>query len=207
MNTLHNIIFDLGGVIFNLRHANTIEAFSRLSGLDQSQLVTRFSQSPLFDRYEMGGVSSQEFRDGIRSLLEINCSDREIDEAWNAMLLGIPEERVDLLKTLRTQKPIFLLSNTNEIHRTAIEGIFANSYGQEFENLSALFEQAYFSYLMSDRKPNPSIFQRIIDEQNLDPSRTLFIDDTADYIEGAKKTGLQTIHLTHGLTIHDLDLV
>ena len=206
MNSIDSIIFDLGGVIFNLCHANTIEAFSCLCELDSSQLMGKFFQSSLFDEYEMGRISSSEFRDGIRSLLNVNCSDQEIDDAWNAMLLGIPQERVELLKTLRTQKPIFLLSNTNEIHRIQIESVFAQNYGQEFENLSALFEQAYFSYLMSDRKPNPSIFQRIIDEHNLDPSRTLFIDDTADYIEGAKITGLQTIHLSNGLTIHDLDL-
>ncbi|MEW6492038.1 MAG: HAD family phosphatase [Cyanobacteriota bacterium] len=207
MNSIDSIIFDLGGVIFNLCHANTIEAFSKLSELDSSQLIGKFFQSSLFDEYEMGRISSSEFRDGIRSLLNVNCSDQEIDDAWNAMLLGIPKERVELLKNLRTQKPIFLLSNTNEIHGIQIESIFAKSYGQEFENLSALFKQAYFSYLMSDRKPNPSIFQRIIDEHNLNPSRTLFIDDTADYIEGAKTTGLQTIHVSNGLTIHDLELV
>lgn len=59
----------------------------------------------------------------------------------------------------------------------------------------------------SDRKPNPSIFQQVIDEQNLDPSRTLFIDDIAEYIEGAKTIGLQTIHLTNGQTIQELKLV
>lgn len=207
MNSIDSIIFDLGGVIFNLCHANTIEAFSNLCELDSNQLISKFFQSSLFDEYEMGRISSSEFREGIRSLLNVNCSDQEIDDAWNAMLLGIPKERVELLKTLRDQKPIFLLSNTNEIHRIQIESIFAQNYGQEFENLSALFEQAYFSYLMSDRKPNPSIFQRIIDEHNLDPSRTLFIDDTADYIEGAKTTGLQTIHLNNNLTIHDLELI
>lgn len=207
MSTIDSIIFDLGGVILNLRYANTIEAFSKLCEIDCNQLLLRYSKSSLFDDYEMGRISSEEFREGIRSLLKINCSDREIDEAWNAMLLDIPQERVELLKLLRTQKPIFLLSNTNEIHRDTIEFSFAESYGQEFENLSAMFEQAYFSYLMRDRKPNPSIFQQIIDEHNLDPSRTLFIDDTAAYIEGAKVVGLQTIHLTNGLTIQDLALI
>ncbi len=207
MNTIDSIIFDLGGVILNLRHANTIEAFSSLCGVDSCQVAVQYSQSSLFDDYEMGRISSAEFRDGIRTLLDVNCSDREIDDAWNAMLIDIPKERVELLKTLKTQKQIFLLSNTNEIHRTRIESIFAKSYGREFENLSALFDQAYFSYLMSERKPNPSIFQRVIDEHNLDPSRTLFIDDTAQYIEGAKTTGLQTIHLTNAQTIQDLELV
>jgi putative hydrolase of the HAD superfamily len=89
MNTIDSIIFDLGGVILNLRHVNTIEAFSRLCSLDSSQLVAQYSQSSLFDDYEMGRISSQEFRGGIQSLLDVNCSEREIDDAWNAMLLGM----------------------------------------------------------------------------------------------------------------------
>lgn len=207
MNTIDSIIFDLGGVILNLRQTNTIEAFSRVSGINYSQLYALYCQGSLIDDYEMGLLSSQEFRDGIRGLLKVNCSDREIDDAWNAMLLDIPKERVEILKALKAQKRTFLLSNTNEIHRATIERIFIESYGHEFEGLSALFEKAYFSYLMGDRKPNVSIFQRIIDEQNLSPSRTLFIDDNAEYIEGAKTVGLQTIHLSNGLTILDLGLV
>ncbi len=89
MNTIDSIIFDLGGVILNLRLVNTIEAFSRLCSLDSSQLAAQYSQSSLFDDYEMGRISSQEFRGGIQSLLDVNCSEREIDDAWNAMLLGM----------------------------------------------------------------------------------------------------------------------
>lgn len=207
MNTIDSIIFDLGGVILNLRQANTIEAFSRLSSLDFNHIFALYCQDSLVDNYEMGQLSSEKFRDGIRELLQINCSDREIDDAWNAMLLDIPKERVETLKVLKAQKRTFLLSNTNEIHRLRFESIFQESYGQEFESLSALFEKTYFSYLMGDRKPNPSIFQRIIDEQNLSPAHTLFIDDNAEYIAGAKMVGLQTIHLTNGLNIQELGLI
>ncbi|MGJ3247185.1 MAG: HAD family hydrolase [Elainellaceae cyanobacterium] len=207
MTPIDAIIFDLGGVIINISYDATIQAFSRLCGFDISVLYTQQLQDPLFDNYETGTLSSDEFRDGIRRLLQIDCPDDAIDAAWNAMLLDIPADRIALLEAIASQKRIFLLSNTNEIHKTCFDQIFADCYGDEFENISTMFEKAYYSHLMGDRKPNVSIFQRVIDEQGLDPTQTLFIEDTLRHIEAAKTTGLQTTHLTGGLTLLDLDLL
>jgi putative hydrolase of the HAD superfamily len=45
------------------------------------------------------------------------------------------------------------------------------------------------------RKPNSEIFEFVCRENNLNLSTTLFIDDSIQHIEGAKKCGLQTLHL------------
>lgn len=202
-----SIIFDYGGVIINIRYEKTIAAFSKLSGLEASQFYTQNQQRSLFDDYESGRISSAEFRDGLRSLFNLDCSDQAIDDAWNALLLDIPPERIELLKTLGQHKRLFLLSNINEIHRTACDRIFDETFGVEFGGIYSLFEKVYFSYEMGDRKPHPSIFKTVIQEQQLDPSRTIFIEDTQQHIEGAKSVGLQTIHLTSGRTILDLNLI
>ena len=54
------------------------------------------------------------------------------------------------------------------------------------------------------RKPNSDIFEKVINDNNLIPSETLFIDDSIQHIEGAKKVGLKAYHLTNGETIIDL---
>ncbi len=207
MTTLHTIIFDLGGVIINIRYENSIVAFSNLCGFDISTLYTQHRQDPLFDRYEMGLISSDQFRAGIRTLFGIDAPNQVIDDAWNAMLLDIPKQRIELLQHVSTDKQIFLLSNTNEIHKTCFDRIFATTVELEVDSISDLFTTAYYSFQMGDRKPNPSIFQRVIDEQRLDPQRTLLIEDTYQHILGAQKTGLQTLHLTDGMTLLDLDLI
>lgn len=207
MNHIDSIIFDLGGVIINIRYENTIAAFSQLCGFDVSQLYTQHRQDSLFDDYETGKITSAEFRAQLRHLLSIQCSDQELDYAWNAMLLDIPRERIELLEALGKQKRIFLLSNTNEIHKTAFDRIFTDAFGDHLNELSSLFEKAYYSHWMGDRKPNLSVFQQVIDEQQLNPSRTLFIEDTAQHIAGAQEVGLQTIHLTGDKTILDLQLL
>lgn len=205
INEFDSIIFDYGGVIINIRYENTIAAFSQLSGLEASHFYTQHHQRSLFDDYECGHISSAEFRDGLRSLFNIDGSDQALDEAWNALLLNIPPERIERLKELGKHKRLFLLSNINEIHRVACDRIFDETFGADFGGIYSLFEKVYFSYEMGDRKPNPSIFKTVIQQQNLDPKRTIFIEDTRQHIEGAASVGLQTIHITNGLTIMDLD--
>jgi glucose-1-phosphatase len=206
---ISSIIFDLGGVIMNLRYETTIEAFSQLCGFDVSRVYTQHQQAPLFDDFEMGKISVAEFRDGLRSLLDLStsqASDKAIDTAWNAMLIDIPLSRVELLKTLRQRKRIFLLSNNNALHKAECDRLFRETCGTD-QSLDDLFEQAYYSHLMGDRKPHPSIFQRVIQEQQLEPSETLFVEDTKQHIDGAASVGLQTEHLTGDRTIHELDLL
>jgi putative hydrolase of the HAD superfamily len=61
--------------------------------------------------------------------------------------------------------------------------------------LEAYFTKVYFSHDLGLRKPNSEIFEFVCRENNLNLSTTLFIDDSIQHIEGAKKCGLQTLHL------------
>lgn len=202
------IIFDLGGVIINLDQQRTLQAFLALSGLNPMKLMSLYRRlSALYDSFELGDLAASEFRQKLCQLLGMTCSDAELDQAWNAMLLDIPPERVELLQTLRDRKRLFLLSNTNEIHHQYMQQGFAAEYGAVAGTLEELFEQAYFSYQMRDRKPNASIFQTVLTEHQLDPQRTLYIDDSAEHIQAGQALGLQALHLTKDLNLCALDLL
>lgn len=202
------IIFDLGGVIINICYKNTIQAFSHLCGFDASLLYTQESQTELFDQFEMGCISSDDFRAGLSQILRLSTVVSEtLDQAWNAMLLDIPQERVEWLQTIGQAKRIFLLSNTNTIHKLAVDQIFSQTFNPTIEKLDDLFEKVYFSHLVGDRKPNPSIFETLITEQSLIPERTLFIDDSIQHINGAKVVGLQTLHMANDLTLTNIEWI
>ncbi len=204
LNDIDAIIFDLGGVIINIDYPKTILAFNALHHQEQYFPYSQDDQAELFDAFEKGQIPAWEFRDGLRQILGLDCSDKAIDEAWNAMLLDIPLSRIELLEALKPHKRLFLLSNTNSIHKLAFDDIFQSTCGDRYDHLDQLFEKAYYSHHVGDRKPNPSMFQKVIDEQKLDPAKTLFIEDTIRHIKGAKKTGLQTYHLTNGETLTQL---
>jgi putative hydrolase of the HAD superfamily len=54
------------------------------------------------------------------------------------------------------------------------------------------------------RKPNEEIFHFVCLENGLDPSKTLFIDDSEQHIIGAKKAGLLTHHLLDAESLYSL---
>ncbi len=199
-----NIIFDLGGVILNLDYSRTISAFAQLGVRDFQSSYSQLLQTGLFDDYERGEITSQDFRDGIRKAFKIEVSDTQIDTAWNAMLLDLPNERLELLRELGKAKRIVLLSNTNEIHIRQFSKALSLEHG--LSDLSGYFLKLYYSFEMGMRKPEQRIFQHVLDEQGFDPSETLFIDDSPQHIEGARKVGLHVYHLQveKGETILDL---
>ena len=201
-NAINAIIFDFGGVILNLDYSKTIRAFEELGFTDCEERYTQAKQDGVFDEIETGAISAGEFRNQVRLLAKIELSDVQIDSAWNAMLLDLPKKRLDILARLKAIKRTFLLSNTNEIHAQEFE----KSIRKEHDGavLRSYFEAAYYSHEMGLRKPNPEIFQRLIDIHGLNPERTLFIDDSEQHIDGANLTGLKTHHLIDGQTIEQL---
>ena len=202
LSGIKNIIFDLGGVILNIRYQNALEAFQKLSTSQQTIAFSQQKQSRLFDDYETGRISDQAFREGLRQHYEIEASDAEIDAAWNAMLLDIPAERITLLQALSQKYRLFLLSNTNAIHLVHFTRLVAEGFA--IPSLDSLFEKTYYSHLIGQRKPDAPVFEHILKRHQLHRHETLFIDDSIQHIEGARQVGLQTLFLAPPLTINEV---
>ncbi len=206
-SVIDNIVFDLGGVIVNLDYGLTIQAFSKLAGYDITQQYSQQSQADIFSQFEVGDLTAAEFRQKLMGLLQFEADDEAIDQAWSALILDFPPERVELIRQLGKQKRIFLLSNINELHLATSDRKFTQTMGHNIGTLADQFERAYYSHLVRDRKPNSSIFQRVVDENNLDPTKTLFLDDTAHNLIGAQQVGMQTIHINQKQPIESLNLL
>lgn len=201
LNGIKNIIFDLGGVIINLCFQDSLDAFQKLSKSQKIIEFTQRKQSTLFDDYETGRLTDARFREGLRQHYEIEATDEQIDEAWNALLLDIPPERINLLLELGKKYRLFLLSNTNAIHLLRFNQIVAESF--TIPNLDALFEKTYYSHLIGQRKPDAIVFEQILAQNNLDRTETLFVDDSIQHIESANQVGLNTLFLAPPLTINE----
>ena len=57
---------------------------------------------------------------------------------------------------------------------------------------------------MKDRKPNASCFKKVLSENNLSPKETLFIDDSIQHINTAKKMEINTYLMEQNKSIIDL---
>ncbi len=193
MAIIKSIIFDLGGVILNISYEKTIHAFKKLGVNDFENFFTQAAQVRLFDRFDTGDISPNEFRNQLRKLSGTNIPDKQIDDAWNAMLLDLPSNRIKLLEEVRKNYRTFLLSNTNAVHYPVYMNYMKENHG--INDLSALFEKQYLSFELGMRKPNRDIFERVMQENNLSSEETLFIDDSRQHVYGAREAGLQALWL------------
>ncbi|MCH2235500.1 MAG: HAD-IA family hydrolase [Crocinitomicaceae bacterium] len=188
------IIFDLGGVILNLDYNKTIEAFQKLGMDNFEEYYAQAQQDAIFDDFEIGKISEDEFRAYFKKTIDPNLLDVDIDYAWNSMLLDLPEHRVEFLKAIKDKVKIILFSNTNANHLKEFRKIIKQEYGNE-KLLESLFNTTYYSHILGQRKPNPPAFHSILHEQDLKAGKVLFIDDSIQHVEGAKIAGLQAYHL------------
>jgi FMN phosphatase YigB (HAD superfamily) len=201
---IRNIIFDLGGIFMNIDYQRTEDAFIHLGVTHFPAMFTQHHANPLFADFETGKIPPETFYIRFRKAVGIPLTDTQICDAWNAMLLDFPPERIDWLQQIGRRYRIFLFSNTNQVHYDAFLEQFRKDTG--LPELNGLFEKAYYSHELGLRKPHPASFLHILQEQGLAADETLFIDDTFKNIEGAKAAGLQTIHLLAPQTVLDLDL-
>lgn len=197
-----NIIFDWGGVITNIDPGKSAIAFRNLGFSDFEKHYGIAEQLNFYRWFEEGKMNASEFRRKLREFIPTKVSDEEIDQAWSAMLLDTPRERLDLLGKLKNEYRTFLLSNTSPIH---VEWYFDYLYKQYgVRGYRHLFEKVYFSYEMGIRKPDVRVFETIFNENNLIPDETLYIDDVLKNIEAAKSVGMLTYHLQIPETLTDI---
>lgn len=188
---IENIIFDFGGVILNINYYAAAQKFKDLGCIDFDELYSQQKQSGLFDEFEIGKISPQAFINELLRVLPNGVKPKQVIDAWNAMLLDLPQKRTEKLSKLKKEYRTFLLSNTNQIHEEAFTRIIQKE--NQLESLEPLFEQVYLSHKIGLRKPNTDVFQFVIDNNNLVPEKTLFIDDSPQHLVGAQKLGIKTL--------------
>ena len=175
MEGIKNLVIDFGGVIINLTRNRCIEAFESLGVANiREQIVNNYQHKDLFMKIELGSITVAEFREGIRHLTRQPLTDEQIDAAWIAMLDDVPDYKLDLLLDLRKHYNTMLLSNTNEIHA------------------SDFFNHIYLSYRLHLLKPDAEIFEYVLQDADIRPEETLFIDDAVPNCRTAESLGFHT---------------
>jgi putative hydrolase of the HAD superfamily len=201
MRGIKNIIFDLGGVIINLDPLKTIAEFNRLSYMPFESLYSQAKQNDLFNEFDKGKISTYDFFTEIRRQLRYEGPNEAMYAAWNAMLLDVPEERLDMLLETKQHYRTFLLSNTCEPHIGSFENDLYIKHG--VRNFNDYFDTVYYSCRMGMRKPDKEIFEFVLAKNNLNPRETIFIDDSVQHVKGAGECGISAFLLPKNTEIVD----
>lgn len=201
---IRNLLFDLGGVVVDIRRRNCVEAFERLGLADADSYFGEYAQTGIFLDLESGAVSADEFHKALRAAFPdpASVSDEQIDEAFQRFIIGIPEERLRALVELRKHYRIYLLSNTNPI---MWEGVLA----KEFDKLPPRRRADYFDGMVTSFearacKPDAEIFRFAERELGIRPEETLFFDDSQANVEAARALGFHAELVPPGTEFMDV---
>jgi FMN phosphatase YigB (HAD superfamily) len=186
---INTVIFDFGDVFVDLDKDAAVEAFKTL-GLDgPNEELQRLNY-----HFEIGKISELEFLEGIQKEIP-NADILDIRKAWNAVIGEFPLYRLEFLQMLSGKYRLFLLTNTDSIHIDRFEHKVGMTFSRDFYQC---FEKVYYSYEMGMRKPEKGVFEYIIRKHDLNPKRTLFIDDKKENTDAALEAGLQVWNLQPG---------
>jgi putative hydrolase of the HAD superfamily len=199
---IKTIIFDFGGVIIDIDPQITIQKLQELGFTNVEKIRSKDFIDDIVRKFERGIFTPEVFRHRLRVFLEIEITDQQIDDAWNALIYDIPAERIEVLEQVKKDYKMFLLSNSNELHYDIYVRDLQLRFG--YREFDELFDKAYFSFDTHLSKPDPEAFEFILYQHELDPAETLFIDDNEDNIKAARDLGIKTYLLKKPERIRDL---
>lgn len=202
MRPVKNIIFDFGNVLFDLDLPSIERQFRLLFNGQYDAIRERLRRDRIFELYETGGISTQEFVDVLRFSADPPLEAKQVTDAWNSIFIDMPRRRFDMLLRLRQQYRVFLLSNINELHADWIDDYMQRTHGLP-DFLSRYFDGVYYSHLVRLRKPDPDIYEYALADAEMAPEETIFFDDMEANVDAAARVGIRAFLHPQGQEIID----
>lgn len=188
---IKNIVFDLGGVIMTLDPAEALRRFKALGLSDAERYLDAYTQSGIFGNLEEGKITAEDFRSKLSSLTGHELTFDECKHAWLGYRKDVPQRNLDLLKELRAKGyRLILLSNTNPF---MMDWALSSEFDGKGSSLNDYFDALYLSYRLGIMKPAPDFFRQVLDNENILPEETLFVDDGPRNVVAAGKLGFMTM--------------
>ena len=179
-------LFDIGNVLVRFDFSRAVRDVAALSDFaDDAAALRRMDAVKL--AYEDGQMSRADFLRETFAILGYRGTEAQFIAAWQG-IFSENEPMLALVRRLHGSFPLFLLSNTNDMH---VEGLF-----RDFD-VFRLFTGATYSHEAKASKPHRAISETACRTHGLDPRTTFFIDDLAANIATAGELHFQTHHYHH----------
>ncbi len=178
------IISDLGNVIVPFDWSIFCRGFSKYCNISEQKIKKMVVDYTLKDNYEIGKITSMEFYRKVKKITNSNISYRKFCYIWSN-IFTINKPLVDILNKLRNRYPLFLLSNTNDIHF---------HYIRKRVKILSHFTGFILSYKVGFAKPDIRIFREAVRSAKCKPEECVYIDDVKKYSDAASRVGMKGIN-------------
>ncbi|MBU1662779.1 MAG: HAD family phosphatase [Chloroflexi bacterium] len=179
------IIWDFGGVIIRTEDPASREQLIADLGVTRDYLSELTFSGEAGTRAQLGEITQAELWQHVRS--ELNLAPSEYPDLMKRFFGGdvVDFELVDYIRSLRSRYTTALLSNAwNDLR-----GIITNRW-----NFADAFDVMVISGEEGVMKPDPRIYQIALERSGVQPPEAVFIDDSIENIEAARKIGMHGIH-------------
>ena len=184
------LVFDLGNVLLPFNWEKAIKHLEEINE-DSGRRFLQVLSSEIFSTYEKGRISTKQFCQEVISILDIKVDLPDFKHIFSDIFKA-NTELIRLLPILHKRYPLFLLSNTCEMHIDWIQKHFS---------LLENFDELLLSYQLGYIKPEEEIFREVLKRSGRLPDEHLYIDDIFEYIEYAKGMGFYVHHFVSQPTL------
>lgn len=177
------IIFDLGKVLIHFDFKRGYRALEGLCPYPAAEIPKRIATTNLVERFETGLVEPHDFVSQFSRLLSLDVDYDRFCRIWSSIFSEtlVPES---MLEGLAARYRLLLLSNTNAIHFEMIRASYP---------LLRHFHDLILSYEVKAMKPRPEIYRAAVERAACRPEECFYTDDIADYVEGARRLGIDAV--------------
>lgn len=193
MTTVHSrrvsaLLFDLGGVVIDIDLQRMLRHWLPHSRLSLEQMHRRLHPDRAYRQHERGELPDRTYMAHLAKVFELETDLDNVAQGWNAMLVDQIDATLDLIERIRRDIPCHAFSNTSAIHH----GVWSS----RFPRVTTIFDRLFLSFELGLRKPDREAFHAVSDALGLEPGEILFFDDTAENVVGARRAGLQGVHVS-----------
>jgi len=180
------IISDFGGVICTFDYRIFCERLARRIGRSAEDIYAASTGSDLQAAFERGSLTGPEYHRTVMGLFGADVTYAEFFPMYGDIFTEIPATG-ELLRRLCTRYPLYLLSDTNEIHF---------GYVKQTVKLLRVFAECIVSYKVGAMKPDPAIYREALRRSGLPAEACVFVDDRQENVEGARRVGMHAFRFT-----------
>lgn len=195
MPAIETVLFDMDGVLAHYDFARRLEMLATSTSIEAAEIEARIFTSGFDARADDGAYDSAGYLSEFSRRLGTAVS---LDDWLEARVAGMTLNlgTLALAREVERRSTIAMLTNNGPVLREHLSRVAPE--------IAALFgERAFFSCQFGTGKTSPDVFPLVLAEIGGTPGSTLFIDDSAEYLENARVAGLRTHHFRDAKTLRD----
>lgn len=181
------LLFDLGGVMTEIDFERVTARWAEHAGRPHAAIRERFTHDEAYERHERNEIGAGEYFASLRRSLDVDLTDAQFLDGWNALFVDVVPGFAEELARVASRLPVYAFTNTNPAHEAYWSVRFADHLKP--------FRKVFVSSTIGLRKPDKVAFDYVCREMGAPASRVLFFDDSVANVEGARRAGLQVVHV------------